>query len=236
VIVAVHQPNFFPWLGYFDKMIRSDVFIVLDDAQFPKKGGTWMNRVQFLRSGVGTWLTAPVDRSYSGFRSVAEMRFAGDANWRACVWRTLEQSYETAPCWGEVREVVFELVHRPVDSIVEYNLGAIRALASAMGVACPTIRLASEFGLEAGGTERLIQLVRAVGGSEYLCGAGSGGYLEPMMFVDSGVRLHLQNFRHPRYPQNNSHTFVAGLSVIDLLANLGWSGAAASMNSAEEHG
>ena len=47
-IVAIHQPNFFPWLGYFDKINKSDIFIFLDDVQFPKKGGNWTNRVQLM--------------------------------------------------------------------------------------------------------------------------------------------------------------------------------------------
>ena len=74
-VVAIHQPNFFPWLGYFDKIARSDVFIFLDDVQFPKTGGVWSNRVKILIGGEARWSTAPIDRSFTGTRKICEMHF-----------------------------------------------------------------------------------------------------------------------------------------------------------------
>ena len=74
MIVAIHQPNFFPWLGFFDKIARADVFCLLDNVQFPKTGGTWINRVQLWINGKAAWATAPVDRSYSGVRRIREMQ------------------------------------------------------------------------------------------------------------------------------------------------------------------
>ena len=73
--VAIHQPNFFPWMGYFEKISRSDVFVFFDDVQFPKKGGSWSNRVKLLVSEEARWVTAAIDRSYSGTRTIREMFF-----------------------------------------------------------------------------------------------------------------------------------------------------------------
>jgi hypothetical protein len=81
-LVAIHQPNFFPWLGYFDKLARADVFILLDDAQYPKTGGTWSNRVQLLINEKPAWVTVPVVRSYHGVRQIREMRIDEQRPWR----------------------------------------------------------------------------------------------------------------------------------------------------------
>ena len=74
-IVAIHQPNFFPWLGYFDKISKADSFVFLDDIQFPKKGGSWSNRIKLFISGDVRWVTAAINRDYSGTRNINEMEF-----------------------------------------------------------------------------------------------------------------------------------------------------------------
>jgi hypothetical protein len=82
-IVAIHQPNFFPWLGYFSKIARSDTFIFLDDVQFTKrKSGSWSNRVQLLIGDRSLWATAAIDRKYQGLREIREMRFRENDIWR----------------------------------------------------------------------------------------------------------------------------------------------------------
>ena len=95
-VVAIHQPNFFPWLGYFDKIRRSDVFVFLDDVQYQKTGGTWSNRVRILTNGEGRWLTAPIDRSFHGTRRVNEVRFLSGDNWRDMVLEKLHAYYSRA--------------------------------------------------------------------------------------------------------------------------------------------
>ena len=81
-LVAIHQPNFLPWLGYFDKIARADVFVMLDSVQFAKTGGTWSNRVQMLVGGQATWLTMPIVRSYHGVRTYRQMEIDEEQSWR----------------------------------------------------------------------------------------------------------------------------------------------------------
>ena len=102
MIVAIHQPNFFPWLGYFDKIARSDVFVILDDVQFPKKGGSFSNRVKLLISAEGRWITAPIVRNYSGVRNINAMEFCSDSPWRKKIHRTVEQSYKKTPFFDDI--------------------------------------------------------------------------------------------------------------------------------------
>ena len=92
-IIAIHQPNFFPWLGYFDKIVKSNLFIFLDHVQFPKKGGTWMNRVNLLVCGKAKWITASVDRNYTGTKKINEIKIKSNDNWKQKFLKTLEQSY-----------------------------------------------------------------------------------------------------------------------------------------------
>src|SRR5205085_9519011 len=92
-LVAIHQPTFLPWLGWWDKLLRADIFVLLDDVQYPKKGGTWMNRVRMLVNGEPTWVTMPIDRTYHGVRTVREISLDQTKPWRKKILGTLAASY-----------------------------------------------------------------------------------------------------------------------------------------------
>jgi hypothetical protein len=222
VVVAIHQPNFYPWLGYFDKIARADRFVVLDDAQFSRGGGTWSNRVRCLVGGKAHWVTAPLARDSRDAAAQVEVRFASNLDWRAKIARTIEQSYARAPSFKEAFDLLEPLLKDPDDRLADYNMKAIVAIASALGLDAEKIVRSSSLDVASTGTERLIALTKATGGSVYLCGGGAGGYQEDELFTARGVELRYQDFTPSAYPQVGSPgEFVAGLSIIDALCNLG---------------
>jgi hypothetical protein len=230
VVVAIHQPNFFPWLGYFDKLARADVFVVLDSVQFPKKQGTWMNRVRVLDNGVPRWLTVPVDRTYHGVRSVQEMRIAPDAPWRRETIDLLRHCYAKAPFFDAVAPSVEDLIGRPHDFIAELNLASLAALVEWVVPGAPGMVRSSELNVNGAATDLLIATTKAVGGTAYLSGDGADGYQEDGRFAEEGLELQFQSFAPQPYPQIGSKEFVPGLSVLDALFNLGFEGTAALLD------
>lgn len=219
--VAIHQPNFFPWLGYFDKIVRSDVFVFFDDVQFPKKGGSWSNRVKFLIAGEAKWVTASIERNYSGFRSINEMNFQED-NWRIKMLKSLSTNYNKNQFYKETMEVVEPLILNPERNIAEYNIHAVTEIAHFLGLKTNEIRRSSEFSFAKSSNELLCSLTKEFGGDTYICGGGADGYQDEQIFIDSGIKLEYQNFEHPEYSQRGSESFSSGLSIIDAVMNLGW--------------
>jgi hypothetical protein len=220
-LVAIHQPNFFPWLGYFEKLARADVFVLLDHVQFQKKGGNWANRVQLLTGGDRAgWVTAPVDRSYHGTRPISEVAIDDTRPWRQKMLKTIVANYARAAHFEEAFPVVEELIGHPSHRLAELNENAIRRLAGEIALPARPIVLSSSLEPAGSGTDLLIELVRAVDGDAYISGRGAEGYLEPGKFEAAGVELRMQDFDHPAYPQGRGE-FVAGLSVIDSLLHLG---------------
>ena len=205
--------------------MRADVFVLLDDVQFPKKGGTWMNRARMLVGGEARWLTVPVDRAYSGTRPVCEMRIDESKPWRDHMLATIRSSYMRAPFVDEILPTVEEALAAPTDRIAELNEGAIRLLASRLAVDASKLVRQSELGVSGHGTELLINLCRAVGGDVYLSGDGSDGYLERDAFGTAELGLAFQEFAPPSYPQAVPG-YVPGLSVVDALMSCGWAGTA----------
>jgi len=223
-LVAIHQPTFLPWLGWWDKLVRADVLVLLDDVQFPKKGGTWMNRVRMLVGGEPRWVTVPVDRAYKGTRRVHEMRIDESKPWRENMLATVRGSYARAPYAQEVMPVLEEALRARTDRVAELNERAIRLLGDLLGLDKSKLVHQSELRVSGAGTQLLVEVCRAVGGDTYLSGDGSDGYLEEDAFAAAGLGLTFQEFTPPRYPQLVAH-YVAGLSVVDALMSCGSRGA-----------
>lgn len=219
MIAAIHQPNFFPWLGYFNKIARCDVFVVLDDAQYQKTGSSWSNRVRLLISGEARWVTAPVVRPAHGAAAIRELVWASQP-WREKLLRQLELNYRRAPCFEEAMQVLAPLIGSPEPHVSAYNLHAITTLKTLLELPARVV-LASDFDLATTANERLIQLVERVGCDTYLAGGGAEGYQDDSQFEAAGLKVKSQAFVHPCYPQHGSREFVTGLSIVDALMNCG---------------
>ncbi len=230
MIVAIHQPNFFPWLGYFNKIARCDVFLVLDDVQYQKTGSSWSNRVKMLVGGQARWVTAPVRRPAHGTARIDELSWVIEP-WRDRLVRTLAANYAGAPFFHQAMDLVRPLIGEPEPSVARYNLKVIRGLCDALGL--PLRRVSSsQFRLTSASNERLVELCRHVGCDTYLAGGGAQDYQQDDVFQAAGIRVLYQSFQHPVYRQHGSDEFVAGLSIVDALMNCGIEGTRALVRSA----
>lgn len=220
-VVAIHQPNFFPWLGFFDKIATSDVFVLLDHVQFPTAGGNYVNRVSMHVSGEPRWLTMPVVRRFEGTRRIDEMRIDDSTPWRRKCLNLLRANYAKAGCFDDVFPIVEPLVTFATDRVGDYNVNAITSICECLGI--PATRLVRSSTLDAEGQKNqlLANLVRQVGGTTYLAGGGSGGYQDDATFGHHGISVEYQHFTHPVYAQRG-HDFVPGLSILDALFHCGF--------------
>ncbi len=221
-IVAIHQPNFLPWLGYFNKIAMSDVFILLDDVQFQKTGGCWSNRVKLFIGGAPNWVTVPVVRSYHGTRLITEIEINNTTAWRIKMLRAIQHSYSRAFHFVDVFPVIESLISVNAPNLAEFNCHVITQIVQRLGLAADKIIRSSSIPVAGTATDRLIALTRAVGGTAYMCGGGATGYQEDQKFAEAGIGLVYQNFLHPVYPQKGISEFIPGLSIVDGLMNCGW--------------
>ncbi len=227
-VVAIHQPNFFPWLGYFNKVVRADVFIFHDNVQLSKTGGTWVNRVRIIVNGTPSWLTMPVRRNQRGVQLIHEVRINDQTAWRRKCLDTLRHSYGRAPHFGAVFPFLRTLFEYQTDTVADFNVHAIRALLGTLEIAPGTIESGRRLDLkgqgQAKGTDLLVAMVKAVGGEAYLSGGGASGYQEDEKFEAAGLRLLHQEFHQGVYPQVGAKGFAPGLSIVDALMNCGFDG------------
>lgn len=221
-ICAIHQPNFFPWLGYFDKIVRSDVFVLLDNVQLPKTGGGWVNRVQISVGGKAHWISAPLNRAYHGTRLISEITFSDrEPRWRDKVCKTISAQYAKANHFKEISEWLYPLIMNDERFLGEYNIIAIQELCARLGIADKKLVRAGDLTAVGSSTDLLVSILRAVGSNAYLCGGGAGGYQEDDKFQAHGIELIYQGFSHPQYKQFKGAEFQGGLSIIDALMHVG---------------
>jgi hypothetical protein len=227
-VVAIHQPNFFPWLGFFDKIANADVFVLMDNVQFPRTStGTWVNRVKLLVAGHEHWTTAPVVRAGTGFQRIADVELDDSTPWRTKLLRTIRSSYARAPHFPTVFPVIEALLARPTRRLAELNVASITAISDRLGLDSGKLVRGTTLDVRGQATDLLVSMAQAVYATTYLCGGGARGYQEDEKFARSGIELVYQQFAHPTYRQAGSSAFLPGLSIIDALMNCGFENTAA---------
>ena len=122
-LVAIHQPNFFPWLGYFNKIVRSDAFVFLDHVQFPKTGGgVWCNRVKMRIAGEARWITRPIKRAFHGVVPVNAVEWNEGESWRDKMIKTLTADYGRSPYFKETLSWIEPVISLPETNLARYNM------------------------------------------------------------------------------------------------------------------
>ncbi|WP_431855809.1 WbqC family protein [Azospirillum sp.] len=213
--VAAHQPNYIPWLGYFAKLASADVFIFLDDVQLPQ-GRSYVHRSRVHAQPDGVWLSAPIRREER--QLIKDVRFA-DEDWRRKHQATLFHTYRKAPFFAAVMALVEAIYGFPTESLAQFNMNAVTLIAGYLGLAC-RFELSSAYGVSQSSDDRLIELVKAVGGDTYVSGAGGQNYQHPEKFAAAGLDLCVREYKPRPYLQHQGG-FVSGLSILDALFNLG---------------
>ncbi len=213
--IAIHQPQYLPWLGYLDKLDSADVFILLDTVQFRKH--EWQNRNRIRTRNGWQWLTVPILDRFPERIDQVEISTATD--WPRKHRQALQQHYGKSPFWASVGPDILALLEQPWGRLRDLSVAVLDLLARHLGITTPRV-LASTLSAREEPTARLIDLCQAVGGTTYLSGQQGPSYMDLDRFAAAGLAVEVQAYRHPEYAQRHA-PFVSHLSVIDLLANCG---------------
>jgi hypothetical protein len=217
-IIAIHQPNFFPWFGYFLKIARCQVFVFLDDVQIQKTGSSYTNRVNLNIQGESKWVTAPIKR-HDGVWNINQTYFA-DINWRKKIITTLKINYSKAAFIKQHADFIFNLINCEDNNLANYNINAILQLLDLLDIKSE-IYYSSKLGIAGESTDRLINIINKLNGTTYLSGGGGDKYQEKKVFDQNNIQVIYNQFEQPIYTQINSNAFIPGLSILDMIFNLG---------------
>lgn len=221
-VLAAHQLNFVPWLGFLSKVAQADVFVLADNVQFTKHGYTNRNRI---RTADGwQWMTVPVRTRGRSGQTIASVEIENDQPWARKHAQALEWNYSQTPFFESQMAVVAPLLASPPARLAALNLRLLRHLLSELRIDTE-IRFSSQMDLRHERSQRLADMAKSCDCDVYLAGeGGSRDYLDEGLLEAAGVEVRYTEFKHPQYPQAFPG-FEAGMCGLDLLFNCGPRGA-----------
>lgn len=216
--IALMQPYFVPYLGYFQLMGAVDLFVIHDDVEFSKGG--WINRNRILISGEPKFLTIPLQRM-SDYALINQREIASSYDCKKSI-RALEAAYGKAPHWRSLAREVSEIVCPETRSLVDHNVGGLEVIKRMLNQTTPLVTSSEVLpDANSSGTRKVIDVCRVLGASEYVNPVGGINLYSPKEFLEQGIKLTFLQSRLSKYAQGHNQEFVPALSVLDSLAWVG---------------
>jgi len=218
MIVSIHQPNYIPWLGFFHKVLLSDIYVVFDDVQFPR-GKDYANRNQIKTNNGQLWLTIPI--SGKGDLKLWNQMTISNHEWVDKHLMNIKSFYKKSKYFNLYYEDL-ELIYKKNHShICDLNVDLIRYFLSCLE--CNTkIVFSSDLKVQSTGLDKIVHILELLHATKYISGSGNGStrYIDENVFKQKNIELIWQQYKHPIYKQQFGD-FIPYMSIIDLLFNHG---------------
>ena len=214
--IAIHQPNYIPWLGYFHKIHMADYFVFLDDAQFSNKG---LHNYHFLKTRKGPQrMRIPVIQTLGD--KINEVKINNDFDWREKHLNLFRENYRNADNFAEVFEDFSSLINCDHDLLVDLNISIIKFICEKLGFEARFIQ-SSDLNISSGREEKIIEICKKLEGGVYLSGTGARAYQNEESFNKAGIQLKYLEYNVLHYKQQYQD-FQSNVCVLDYLANCGY--------------
>ncbi len=215
--VSIMQPGYLPWLGFFELIYNSDLFVLFDDVQYTKKD--WRNRNRIRTSNGWIWLTVPVLTKGNRLQHICQARINNSTNWSQKHLKAVEINYKKAEYFTKYFIGLQKIFDSKWDYLVDLDLEIIKWVADSMGIEKRILK-SSELNIKADGQEKIIEVCKRLGSNELYDSKAAALLLNEEDFMKKGIKLVFQNYEHPVYEQVY-RPFFPYMSAIDLLFNCG---------------
>ena len=215
-IIAIHQPNYLPWLGYFYKIYQSDIFVFLDDVQYSNKG---MHNYTYIKTSNGSYrLKYPVFQKFGD--KIYEVRAKDELGWKQKHLELISFNYKKAKFFKEVFDDYSNIIMQEYDNIVDLNISFIKYFSKKLGIDREFV-LSSGLDVGLNKTMKIIEICKTLGGNIYYSGTGARSYQNSEDFEKNGIELKYSVFSPVEYPQL-WNDFQSNVSAIDYFMNCGY--------------
>jgi len=216
--LAIMQPYFFPYIGYWQLIHAVSRFVIYDDVNYIKGG--WINRNRLLINGNPAYITVPLHQP-SSFKRICDITLQPSPSWRDKRVKMIETTYRRAPSFAVVFPVVEQLIRYETDSLPDYLAHQLRTLSAFMGINTEFVTTSRRYeNNDLAGQQRVLDICDREGATTYINPQGGQELYDPVIFRDRGISLRFMVTRPLRYRQRSAG-FVPNLSIIDALMEIG---------------
>ena len=224
--LGIHQPNFFPWLGFFHKVANVEVFYLMDHVQVTMGKG-WYSRVRIMVEGKSQWLSIPVVKKGRSGQRYIDIEINYMQNFSEKHLRQLKHTYKKHPYYEEIMPLIEKIYKKKHTNLMNFNIEFIQLVSKSLNLSTKFLRtsdLLEEHPQlnELNGNDLILDLAKISGANYYLSGTGCLDFIEPETFEENKIDFIFQDFKQVFYKQKGVDQFVPDLSIIDALMNLGW--------------
>lgn len=217
MIIGILQPGYLPWLGFFEQLYRSDIFVIYDDVQYDKNG--WRNRNRIKTPNGIQWLTVPVLLKGDSKSLIRDVKINNQERWRKKHCQSIKTNYSKSKFYNHYFYLFEKVYSKEWNFLIDLDMELIYVLCDLLGLKRKIV-YSSDLGVQGDKNERLIKICKKFGASIFYEGYAGKDYIDKKVFIESGIEVKFQDYRHPEYNQLYGD-FVPYLSVIDLLFNEG---------------
>jgi hypothetical protein len=216
--IGILQPGYLPWLGFFEQLYQSDVFVMYDDVQYDKQ--SWRNRNRIKTANGVQWLTVPVLFKFQATPLIYDIKIDNKTQWKKKHCRAIQLSYSKAPYYKKYIDIFEEAYSKDWEYLVDIDFHFTMKLAECLGIKKKQIVRSSTLNVQGDRLDRLVQICKRFQADIFYEGAAGRNYIDESYFAGHGITVEYQDYNHPVYNQLYGD-FVPYLSVIDLLFNHG---------------
>ena len=217
-IVAIHQPDYIPWLGLYYKMAHCDVFVYLDDAQYSNEADHNVNKIKTPQGAFK--LKVPVEQHLGDL--ICDVRTKDELKWKDKHLKTIKMNYAKSSFFDEIFPNYADVICSHQGSIANLNIAINQYICGGFGIH-PEIRKSSDMCIESVREDRVIDIVLKCGGTEYLSGNGARAYQTESHFTEKGLKLSYLDYKPIEYNQLWPKVgFLPCMSALDYIFNCGF--------------
>ncbi|MFH1460419.1 MAG: WbqC family protein [Candidatus Omnitrophota bacterium] len=216
--IAIMQPGYIPWLGFFELMDKADLFVYLDDVQYTIRD--WRNRNRIRTAQGWQWLSIPVLHKSRREQLLKDALINNQIDWRGSHLRALEINYSKASFFSNNFSVITQILLKHWENLTDLNITMIEVIRELLGIKTPTIRASMLNNIKTGKTQRIISICKQLQANYLYDSAAAASFIDIDLFAKEGIVVEFQNYKHPEYKQVYK-PFIPYMSVLDLLFNCG---------------